>query len=116
VAPVIAEIEHVRELLAQLELSSDLQLRVIKPHHVRLELVVREADQPSVGQLKAVQMRQIPPSERGIDRLREQLERMRRTDNEDPPRSRIALDPPAAKKIHPDLKPRPRHPASLRRY
>jgi hypothetical protein len=116
VAPVIAEIEDVLELVTRLDLPGDLQLRVVKPHHVGLERVVGKADQTPVGQGKTVQMRQIPPSERGIDRLSEHLERMRRTNNEDPTRRWVAVDPPTTKKIHPDLQPRPRHPASLRRY
>jgi hypothetical protein len=45
VSLVVAEIEHVAELVAGLELAHRLELGVIEPHQIGLEAVVREADQ-----------------------------------------------------------------------
>ena len=113
--PVIAEIEDVLELLARLDLFGDLQLGMVQPDQFGRERVVRVANQPAITQLEVVQMREIPARERRIDRLRELLKRMRRTDQKDPPRRRVAHGPTTTKQVHPDPKPRPRHrPNSLR--
>jgi hypothetical protein len=39
---------------------------VIKPHHVRLERVVRKADQPLAGEFELVERREVPPGKRSI--------------------------------------------------
>lgn len=81
--PVIAEIEDVLELLTRLDLFSDLQLGMVQPHQFGRERVIRVADQPAIAQLEVVQVREIPPRERRIDRLRELLKRMRRAHQKD---------------------------------
>ena len=58
--PVIAQIKHIRELRARLDLARDLQLGVIQPLKFGSELIVREADPTTVTELKLMQMRQIP--------------------------------------------------------
>src|ERR1700728_174175 len=116
VLPVIAEIEDVLELLARLDLFGDPQLGVVQPDQFGRERVVRVANQPTITQLEGMQMREIPPREPGVDRPSELLKRMRRADQKDPPRRRVAHDPTTTKQVHPDPKPRPRHrPNSLRR-
>jgi hypothetical protein len=68
VAPVIAEIEGVFELLARRELPSDLQRVVDQAIHARPGRRLRS---PPCGHPVAqhVQVRKVPASERNIDRL-----------------------------------------------
>ena len=60
------------------------------------------ADHAPVGQLEVMQVRQIPTREGSIDRLRQLLKRVRRPNDEDPPRRRLTLDPAAAKQVYSD--------------
>jgi hypothetical protein len=107
--PVVPEVEHVAELHAGLELARDLELRVIKPHNVEREGVIRVADQPPVRQLELMQVGESPPCERRIDRLCQLRERVRRPDDHHSPRRRIALDTTPAQQLNLDRQPRPSH-------
>lgn len=108
--PAVAQVEDVLELVARLDCSRDFQLGVIKPRNVGVERIVWEADQPIISKLELVQVREVPSRERRVDRARQLLERVRRTNDKDPPRRRIACHPPATEQIDPDPQPCPPHP------
>jgi hypothetical protein len=65
--PVIAEVEDELEPLPGLERRSELGRRVIDPA-VRAEVLVGKADPSTIGQLKGMQMREVPAPERPVDR------------------------------------------------
>ena len=114
---MVAEIEDVRELLAGLDLFGDLQLGVIEPHQLWGEFIVRIANPAAIAQLEGMQMRQIPPRERRVDRARELLKGMRRADQKDATRRRIQRHATTTEQVHPDPKPGPSHrPDRLRRF
>jgi hypothetical protein len=90
-APVVAEVEHVAELFAGIQLARDLERGVILPDQIRRIVVAREADAPPAGKLEFVQVREISAGKGSIDRLGELLERVARTDDENAARRRVAL-------------------------
>jgi hypothetical protein len=112
--PVIAEIEDELEPLPGLERRSEPGRRVIDPA-VLAEVLVGKADPSTIGQLKGVQMREVPAPERPVDRLSEALERHRRRDREHAPRRRLEIPAQPTDQLDLDLQPRPRHrPRTLR--
>jgi hypothetical protein len=108
--PAITEVEGEGELVARRDGLSDLDCRVILDDCLVLDWIrVHEPDPPAISELELMQMRQIPPRESLIDRVREHQERVRRPDDEDPARTRLQPRAMPAEKINPNLKPRPRH-------
>jgi hypothetical protein len=73
------------------------------------QIRIDESDPPPACKLELVQVRQIPARERGVDRIRERHERVRRSHDEDPPWRRPQPPTQASEKVNPNLKPRPRH-------
>jgi hypothetical protein len=55
VPPVVADVEHVAELVARLQLPRDLQRLVVKPA-VLARIDVRKTDAPPVSKLEDVQV------------------------------------------------------------
>lgn len=68
-APVVAEVEDELELVARAQLLRDLELRLVLPLEVGRVLVARKADPAPVRKLELVQVREIPASEGGVDRV-----------------------------------------------
>ena len=108
-APVVSQVKDVLEFVAERELSGDLQSVVVKPV-VFAGINVGETDPSAVGQLEDVQVREVPPRERHVDRLGQLRKGVAGPNHEDPPRRRIALDVPATLELDTNLKPSPRHP------
>jgi hypothetical protein len=107
--PAVPEVKDETELIARPNLPDDLQRGMVLPHQFWLELLARKADPPAIGQLKLMQVREIPARKRLVDRLRQLLEGVTRPHDQDPTRCRVQIRPRRPQQINPDLKPRPRH-------
>jgi hypothetical protein len=110
VLPAITEVKDKAEAVARRHGVGDLDRGLLLDRLVALEGIgVNEADPPAVGKLELVQMRQIPAREGRVDRVGQPQERVRRPDDEDPPRRRRELAAETAHQVNPNLKPRARH-------
>ena len=89
-APVVAEVERVGELIARRELVRDHQRVVIEPPFLVAFVLVGKAHSTPIGQLEEMQMRCVPPGKREIDCLGELSETVLGADDEDPTRRRLA--------------------------
>ena len=109
--PAIAEVKDEPELLPRRHRRGDLHRRQVLDHLVLERIRIDETDPSPITELELVQVRQIPPRERRVDRIREPRDGMRRAHDEDPARGRPQPRPKTAEEINPHLKPRPRHAA-----
>lgn len=108
--PAITEVKRESELIAGRDGRRDLDGGVIFNDLVVVErLRVNEPDPPAPGELELMKMRQIPPRESLVNRVRKPQERVRRTHDENPPRTRLQPRAMPTNEIHPNLKPCPRH-------
>jgi hypothetical protein len=57
--PVVPQVKDIREFVAGLDRASDLQFRVIQPHHVGLKRIIGKSDQPAVAELELMYVRRI---------------------------------------------------------
>ena len=79
------------------------------PDEIGCVIVAWKPDPAAVGQLELVQVGQVPAGELGVDRLRQLLKRVAWTDDEDPARTRVALDTAPAEQLDLDPQPSTRH-------
>jgi hypothetical protein len=101
VLPLIAEVEDEAELVAGTDLGGHGHRVLILDDGVVGG--IRESDPPPAGELELVEMRYVPPRERGVDGICQRRKRVRRTHDEDPSRRRPQLLAERSEQVDPKL-------------
>jgi len=109
VGPVVAEVEHVGELLARAQPRQLHSPVVPSDRALDLPVRVRIAQPPAVGEDELLQVRAVPAGERVVDSVGELLEGVAVCCSEDPPWPWPVLLAAALGQVDPDRQPGPRH-------